>query len=112
MPYLAGSNTCVRCVSQSRALFDWRANFVAPFGPRFCPLCFRKPFHRQRGNSFCRGFFPPRINRLWIFRDGAGYWPAFCFSPFPAAIQNFHLIVTEQAERPERVTRPPVRFVP
>ena len=46
-----------------------------------------------------------------IFRHFARHLAAIGFPFVAAAVENLHLLVSEQTERPERVAGPPVRFV-
>src|SRR5262249_13074993 len=46
-----------------------------------------------------------------VFRSLTRHRTAFRFPLIATAVENFHFLVTEQPERPKRVTRPPVRLV-
>ena len=78
---------------------------------RLAALALRQRFIEKRPNLLVEAFPGHPIVCLWIFRDFTRHRPLFGLPFVAPAVKNFHFLVTEQAERPERVTRPPIRLV-
>src|SRR5207247_8862879 len=77
----------------------------------FLALTLGQRFIEKRANLFVEACVWHRIISLGIFRNLPCHWTAFRFPFVASAIENFNLLVTEQPERPKRVTRPPVCLV-
>src|SRR5438045_7465269 len=78
---------------------------------RLTTLALRQRFVEKSANLLVESFLRNWIICLFVFRDFARHGTAFGFPFVAATIENFHLLVSEQAERPESVASQPVRLI-
>src|SRR4029077_10468381 len=78
----------------------------------FSALTLRQRFVEKSANFLVESLLRHRIICLRIFWDFARHRTVFRFPFVAAAIQDFYLLVSEEAKRPQGVASPPVRFIP
>ena len=97
----------LRHVRDLTLVFAWGTHI----NERLVTLALCQRFIKKRANLLVEAFLRHRIICLCILRHFTCHRPLLGLPFVAAAVENFHFLVAKQAECPERVTPPPIRFV-